>query len=196
MGLRYLEKDYLIQKNFSKINNIIVLGGAEHINATKNTNKLNFHDGSERLIASVKLAIKNPDAVIYFLGGNGGNLAKYEIDEAYIAKLFFYEIGFDLNRVVFIKDTNNTIQNFYSYKKLNLQNNHSILITSASHMNRSLLIANKLDIKAVPYAVDFKSINYENIINSFLNFSITRNLSFFDLYFREIIGIIIFKLFY
>ena len=56
LGLKYLEKDYLIQMNYYNIDNIIVLSGSEDLETTKITNKLNLNEGSERLIASVKIA--------------------------------------------------------------------------------------------------------------------------------------------
>tara|TARA_B100001057_G_C22616329_1_gene858634 strand:+ start:54 stop:821 length:768 start_codon:yes stop_codon:yes gene_type:complete len=195
-GLKYLEKDFINQKKITEISNIVVLGGAEHITATKNSNKLNFHDGSERLLSSVELAIKNPKSVIYFLGGSGGNLIKGEIDETYIAKLFYKSVDFDLNRVIFVNNSRNTIKNISDYKKISNQDKPSVLITSAFHMKRVLLVANKLSVKFIPYAVDFKSIKDFKFINSYINYSISRNLAFFDLFVRELVGIIAFKLFY
>ena len=71
LGLRYLEKDYVNQQKISDIDNIIVLAGSENLESTKITKKLNLNGGSERLIASVKLANKFKNSKIYFLGGDG-----------------------------------------------------------------------------------------------------------------------------
>ena len=195
IGLNYLEKNYMKQQEIIDFDNIIVLGGTENISATIHTKKLNFHGGSERLISSVKLALIKPDSTIFFLGGNQGLLEKDKINESYVAKLFYTDVGFDLSRVVFINDTNNTKQNLYAFKKFNSKDKAAVLITSAFHMKRSMLIAKELDLNLTPYAVEFKSITEFNLIDNFQNFSINRNLSFFDLFFKEMLGILAFKIF-
>ena len=53
LGLKYLEKDYVVQNEYSNIKNILVLSGAD-----------------ERILASVNLAYKFPDAKIFYIGGN------------------------------------------------------------------------------------------------------------------------------
>jgi len=195
IGIKYLEKDFYNQKTLQNFNNIIVLAGAENINATKVTNKLNLNGGSERLISSVKLALSDKNIKIYFLGGDG-HLIKSKIDEVYVSKLFFTDIGFDLNRVKFINNTRNTIENLKEFKKLELKNDSNVLITSAFHMKRAMMISNKLNIDFIPYAVDFKSTENYSIINYYQTFSVSNNLRSFDIFFREMIGILAFNLFY
>jgi uncharacterized SAM-binding protein YcdF (DUF218 family) len=195
IGLRYLENDYYFQEKLSNIDNIFILAGAENINRTKVTKKLDLANSSERLISSVKLALDNPNSTIYFLGGDG-HLIKDEIDEIYVAKLFFEDIGFDTNRVNFIKNTKNTIENLKALKKINIQDQSNVLITSAFHMKRAMLIANTLKITIKPYAVDFKSLKNLNLLNYYQKFSVSSNLVSFDIFFRELLGILAFKLFY
>ena len=132
-GLKYLEKDYLVQQEISNIDNIIVLAGSENINLTNVTKKLNLNNGSERLIASIKLANENKNAKIYFLGGDG-NLQKHEIDETTVAKNFYNDVSFDTNRVNFINNTRNTIENLTELKKIIDLDKSNVLITSAFHM--------------------------------------------------------------
>jgi uncharacterized SAM-binding protein YcdF (DUF218 family) len=194
-GLKYLENDYIFQEKLSNINNIFILAGSEEINKTKVSNKLNLNNGSERLISSVKLALDSPNATIYFLGGDG-HLIKNEIDELYVAKLFFEDIGFDTTRVKFIQNTRNTIENLKALKKINIQDQSNVLITSAFHMKRSMIIANTLDIKIKPYAVDFRSIEKFNLINYYQRLSVASNWNSFNIFFRELLGIFAFKLFY
>ena len=195
MGLRYLEKDYIDQKNILNIKNIIVLAGSEDISSTLLTGKLNLNSGSERLISSVKLALINPNVIIYYLGGDG-LLIKNKIDETYVAKLFFKDLNFDLKRIKFISNTRNTIENLIAFKEFDKTNQKNILITSAFHMKRATLIASKLNIDVTPYAVDFGSPGHDNVINYYQKFSLTHNLSTFNVFFREMIGILAFKLFY
>ena len=194
-GLKYLENDYVFQEKLSNIDNIFILAGSEEISTTKATNKLNLNNGSERLISSVKLALDNPNATIYFIGGDG-HLIKNEINEIKVAQLFFEDIGFDTRRVKFIQNTRNTIENLKALKKINIQDQSNVLITSAFHMKRSMIIANTLDIKIKPYAVDFRSIEKFNLINYYQRLSVANNWDSFNIFFRELLGIFAFKLFY
>ena len=196
-GISYLERDYLIQSPIAEVDNVLILAGSEIIPATSITKKLNLGGSSERLIAGVKLALENPNSVIYFLGGDG-KLEKSKLNEIDVARIFFKDVGFDLSRVKFINNTRNTIENLLAFKKLNIINRTNILITSASHMKRAMLITKKINIDVIPYAVDFNGIRNTkfSILNFIQKFNITVNLSTFNKFFREILGIVTFKIFY
>jgi uncharacterized SAM-binding protein YcdF (DUF218 family) len=195
LGLRYLEKDYVNQQKISDIDNIIVLAGSENLQSTKITKKLNLNSGSERLIASVKLANKFKNSKIYFVGGDG-YLVKNSLNEINVATKFYEDVSFDLNRIHFVNKTRNTHENLKEFKKFADNNEKNVLITSAFHMKRSLYIANSLDITLIPYAVDYRSNNFSSIVNFYQKFSVSGNLSSFDIFFREILGILAIKLFY
>ena len=194
-GLKYLERDYINQVEPSKINNIYVLAGSEDLEATKKTNQLNLNDNSERLIFSIKLAINHPNSKIFFVGGDG-NLIKNNINETFVAKLFYKNVGFDLDRVDFIGNTRNTIENLEAIKSRGISKDYNILITSAFHMKRAMIISNKNNLKLKPYAVDFKSVNDFSFLNYYQGFNFAENLASFNIFFREIVGIIAFKIFY
>ena len=125
--------------------------------------------------------------------GGSGYLKTGNLDEADVARIFFKDINFDLKRVIFINNTRNTIENLKELKKLNLQiKNNSILITSAFHMKRSLLISKKLDLNLTPYAVDFRALadnDSDSLLNQYQRFSIAGNLQSINLFFREFLGI-------
>ena len=183
--------------NNNKIDNIIVLGGSEKVSTSLLTNKTNLNEGSERLIATVKLSLNNPNATIFFLGGDG-NLIKENKDEGYVAKSFFNDVGFNTKNVIFITNTRNTVENLQAFKELNITDKSNILITSATHMKRAMLIAKKMNITVIPYAVDFrttKEIKF-SILSFIQGFNITINLSNFNNFFKEILGILAFEVFY
>ena len=195
LGLKYLEKDYILQDKVDKIDNIVVLAGSEKVFTTEITKKLSLNDGSERLITSAKLALEYPNSKIYYLGGDG-RLVKSKFNEADVAKIFYSNIHFDLKKIIFINNTRNTIENLKAFKNINTLNQSNILITSAFHMKRSMLIAKELDLNIEPYAVDFRSVIDFNILNYYQRLSIAENWQSFNIFFREIIGILAFKLFY
>ena len=193
-----IEKKYIISVLPDNYDYIVVLAGSEEMHKTFITNKLSLNHASERLIASVKLANEKKNSKIIYLGGSG-LLKKYSLDEADVARIFFKDINFDLKRVIFINSTRNTIENLKELKKLNLEiTNNSILITSAFHMKRSLLILKKLDLSLTPYAVDFRSSadsDSDSLLNQYQSFSIAGNLQSINLFFREFLGIYAVKIF-
>ena len=177
LGLKYLEKDYVVQNEYSNIKNILVLSGAD-----------------ERILASVNLAYKYPDARIFYIGGNAFLVKSKNNDDPTRARKFYKRINFDINRINFIGKSRNTIENFKEIKKLNLKSSETVIITSAYHMKRSMMIAENQGVKAIPYPVKFTSISKTPLLNSFQGFNVTKNLLHFNTFFREILGIIAFKL--
>ena len=176
-------------------NNIIVLAGAESTFLTTQTKKLNLNESSERLIASVNLALKNKNSKIIYIGGSGFLDNKNQISEVDVAKMFYDNIGFDLDRVQFVSGTRNTIENLSEFKNLKINKPGDILITSAFHMNRSLMISKKLKLNLIPYAVDFRVSNSNiSLINYYQSFSILHNLLNFNLFFREFLGTVVAKI--
>ena len=192
-GIKLLESEFLNQKKIKKIDNIFVLAGSENLEASKLTFKTNLSDSSERLIATVKLGLENPDAKIYFLGGQGF-MVKNDINESHIAKSFFSDVGFNTDRIDFVDNTKNTIENLRKITDLNISNKSNILITSAFHMKRVLIISRKFKLDLIPYAVDFRSIKEDNLLNKYQKFNILDNVFKFDLFIRELLGIISFKI--
>ena len=176
-GLKYLEKDFSNKESYQNIDNIVVLSGSDY-----------------RLLASIKLGNKYKNTKIYYVGGNA-YLIKSDInDEINKAKKIYEELNFDMTRVNFVGQSRNTIENFKEIEKLNLIDSKTVLITSAYHMKRSMIIAKDSGLKLMPYVVDSKTNHHSSLINIYQDFNISRNLANFNLFFREIIGIIVFKL--
>ena len=99
-----------------------------------------------------------------------------------------------MDRVNFIGKSRNTIENFKEIKELDLKYSETILITSAYHMKRSMMIAKKQGLEVIPYPVNPISRSTTHLLNSYQVFDVTNNLSNFNTFFREILGIIAFKI--
>ena len=121
-------------------------------------------------------------------------MVKNDINESHIAKSFFSDVGFNTDRIDFVDNTKNTIENLRKITDLNISNKSNILITSAFHMKRALIISRKFKLDLIPYAVDFRSIKEDNLLNKYQKFNILDNLFKFDLFIRELLGIISFKI--
>jgi len=91
----------------------------------------------------------------------------------------------------------NTIENF---KQLKLylakeSNKKVLLITSTYHMKRSLIIARKYDLKLVGFTpTTSKKNNSFSLINFYQHINFKQNLSSFDIFLRELIGIFVVKI--
>ncbi len=177
IGLKYLEKGFVNKDDYRNIDNIVVLSDSEY-----------------RLIASVKLGNKYKNTIVYYIGGNSYLINKNKNNRINQAKRIYEELNFDMKRVNFVGQSRNTIENFKEIKKLNLKDTTTVLITSAYHMKRSLIIAEDFGLQVIPYVVDIKTNRQSSLINIYQDFDISRNLANFNLFFREIVGIIVFKL--
>ena len=177
LGLKYLEKDFINKQELKNVSNIIVLSGSD-----------------KRIIASIKLAYEFKDSKVYYMGGNAYLIKNSENKELSLAKNLYNNLNFDITRINFVGKSRNTIENFKEIKKLDLDISKSVLITSAFHMKRSIMIAKSLDLNFIPYATDFRSFSQISLLNKYQVFDIASNLRKFNLFTREIIGIIIFKL--
>ena len=177
LGLKYLEKDFINKKEYKNIKNILVLSGAD-----------------ERIIASISLAYQYPDAKVYYVGGNAYLVKNNDNHDPSIAKKFYNDLNFDMDRVNFIGKSRNTIENFKEIKELNLKYTETVLITSAYHMKRSMMIAEKQGVKVLPYPVNPIKRSKTPLLNSYQVFDLANNLSKFNTFFREILGIIAFKI--
>ena len=177
LGLKYLEKDFIIKKEYKNIKNILVLSGAD-----------------ERIIASISLAYQYPDAQVFYVGGNAYLVKSEDNDDPTIAKKFYNDLNFDKARINFIGKSRNTIENFKEIKELNLKYSETVLVTSAYHMKRSMMIAENQGVEVIPYPVNPISKSTTPLLNSYQVFDVANNLSKFNTFFREILGIIAFKI--
>ena len=187
-----MEKNYKTQKTFDDIKNIVVLAGSEDLTSTMKTNKIHFNEGSERLIETIILSNRYPNSKIFYVGGDG-NIIKNDISEVELAKRFFKELNLNQKRIKYVGNSRNTYENIKEIKKLGLNKDKTLLVTSAFHMKRSMMIAKEIELNLIPYAVDFRSFSNKSIINQYQEFNVIINLAKFNLFIREIIGIIAFK---
>ncbi len=177
-----LEKDYHTKIEFSeKIDGIMILGGATNAKLANEYNQINVNDASERLIESLRLINRFDKAKIVFSGGSG-SINKTNYSHAQIAKKFYEIAKINIENIIFEDKSRNTFENIlFTSKIVKPKNNETwILITSAFHMKRALLIAEKINWKFIPYAVDFKTgkkISLKPNLNLYNNFSAFQKIS-------------------
>ena len=98
-------------------------------------------------------------------------------------------MGVNVEKIIFENNSRNTYENIlYSKEIIKPKKNEKwLIITSASHMKRALLVGQKLDWHFIPYAVDFK--NGKNFYFK-PSFKLISNLNYFHKATHEWLGII------
>jgi len=144
--------------DYSKMAGILVLGGAfERGSLTEGRAQVALNSAAERMTTTVELARRHPHLTILFSGSTGKLISK-EMSEAQIARMFFDDQGIDQGRIVYEGRSRNTAENALFSKALIVDMTRPwILITSASHMPRSVAVFRRQGIRIVPYPVDFQT---------------------------------------
>jgi len=184
-----IEKEYHSFKIVpAHVDGILILGGATNPLMFKEYGQTSLNGSAERLVESVEIIKKFKKAKVIFSGGSGV-LNRPDLGHSQAAKYFYEKIGLDTNRIIFEDNSRNTYENILFSKKIaNPKFNEKwILITSASHMKRALLIAENQNWNITPYAVDFKTIKK---FNTKLNFQLLSNLNLFNEASHEWLGLI------
>ena len=184
-----IEKEYHSYiKPPDQVDGILILGGATNPLLYNEYDQISLNGSSERLVESVFIIKKFDKAKVIFSSGSG-LVNRPDLDHAQVAKSFYKKIGIETNQIIFEDKSRNTYENIiYSKKIANPKINENwLLITTASHMKRALLIANKNNWKLIPYAVDFKNIKDFKLIP---NLNLLTNLNSFQQGSHEWLGLV------
>ena len=184
-----IEKEYHSNiKIPERVDGILILGGATDPLLFKEYDQISLNSSAERLVESVMIIKKFEKAKVIFSGGSGV-VNRPDLGHSQVAKSFYKKIGIEINKIIFEDDSRNTYENIIYSKKIadpEISENW-LLITSASHMKRALLIADKNNWKLIPYAVDFKNIKKFKLIP---NLKLLKNLNSFQQGSHEWLGLI------
>ena len=168
-----LNKDYLNKPNKLDFDSILVLSGNE-----------------ARYLRAINFQKQNPSSKLIFTGGSGLIFSENKNEELNNFKEITKNLISD-DKIIILNDSRNTIENLKSFKKANqeFKFKKTILITTYSHYKRSLLIAKKLNLELTPYYYQVYKPSF-SILNSYQNYSFSRNWGSFDKFMYEIMGIL------
>lgn len=154
--LRPLEEPYRNQPPPAGADAILVLGGALDLAASW-PGHLEYNQGADRFLYSLKLAKQYPKAVVIYAGGTADLFDKSKT-EASLLRQEAIEFGLAPERLFVDDRSRNTRENMVEARRILQQTGGStvLLVTSAFHMPRSMGCARKVGINAVPYPVDFR----------------------------------------
>ena len=141
------------------ITGIVMLGGTIDQFMTAARGQPSLSDGAERLTEFVALARRHPDARLVFSGGSGSP-TRQDLKEADAARLFFRQMGLDVSRILFERQSRNTFENATLSHALARPRagERWVLITSAKHMPRAIGAFRKAGWSPIPYPVDFQTL--------------------------------------
>jgi uncharacterized SAM-binding protein YcdF (DUF218 family) len=141
-----------------RVTGVIVLGGAQqpHITASRGVLALNQH--GERLIEGLALARRHPEARLLFSGWSA-RPDEQGTSEQLVNTVFIDLMDFDEDRVIREERSRNTWENALYTRDLIEPDAEDVwlLVTSASHMPRSIGMFRTVGLDLVPWPVDYQT---------------------------------------
>lgn len=163
---------------------IIVLGGSFNLKVTQARGVTSYNNAAGRIIAFAELAYQNPDKRFVFSGR--GVFEDPHLNESYITKELFKNLGFDVSKMIFEDQSKNTLENaIFTAKILKPHPQEKwVLVTSASHMPRAMGLFRKAGFNIIPYPVDYHTTGSYNF-----NFCLGRCFQAWSIVFHEYLAL-------
>lgn len=195
MLIRKLESQYpefTPQANLSGYVGMVVLGGATESGRTQQAHALPMlNDAAERMTAPVAVLRRHPNLRLVFTGGEG-MLMGIGLSEAERAKMFFDGLGVGGPQVQYESASRNTYENAVLTAKLPGVDptQRWLLVTSASHMPRSMATFAKAGWNVTAYPVDFRT----GADSDWTSFSMAGGAVNWQMALHELVGLAAYKL--
>jgi len=175
-----------------RVDGIVVLGGAQTPSVTAARGVLAVNGRAERLIEGVALARRYPQAKLVFSGGSGV-LIGGRGNEADVNRLYVALAGLDPDRPLYENRSRNTYENAVFSADLVAPEAGEVwlLVTSASHMPRSMGIFEEIGWDVVPWPVDYSTTGGPEMPPSF---EFAEELDRLDQAVKEYIGLAAYRL--
>lgn len=175
-----------------KIDGIILLGGGVNANVSDSRGQPAIAAGGPRLLAFAELASKLPEARLVFSGGSG-DLLRQDLNEAPVVREALLKLGFNVERVMFEDRSRNTYENAVFSKLLAKPRDNEtwLLVTSASHMPRSIAVFRAQEWRVLPWPVGYWT---DGKLFGNVGFDFVGGLAFVHVALREWIGLVAYRL--
>lgn len=140
------------------VDGVVVLGGAVDQNLTEARGIPALNGAAERMTEFVALARRYPGARLVFTGGQG-SLLHGRLTEADVARRLFGALGLPEARVLYEDTARNTWENaVFTHRLLEPRPGETwLLVTSASHMPRSVGAFRRAGWQVVPWPVNYRT---------------------------------------
>ena len=157
--LGVLENRFDAAKIEGRIDGIVMLGGAVETHITQARQSATLTDAGERVTETAKLAFRFPEAKIILSGGSDHLVSTEGVTESAVARNILTAIGRDASHISIEERSRNTCENAIESRRLANPASGSrwVLVTSASHMPRSVACFRRAGFDVIPYPVDFRT---------------------------------------
>ena len=192
--IKFLEQDYTLisPNNVDTADTVVVLSGMIRTIKQNNGIYYEFSDAVDRVFAGIELLkLNKAQKIILTRGKLPWSLGMPEGE--FLAR-FVKSQGVNKNQIILTEAVQNTNDEAIAVSKILPENSKIILVTSAFHMPRAETVFENQNLKVIPYAVDFRSVEKKIDVLDFLPQADAFKDSSF--YFREIIGRIYYSLRY
>lgn len=190
MCLRYLEHKHVSyiasqmkEDNFSDIKYVVVLAGGHILDPKIPVTSQFCYEGLVRLIEGIRLYKKCQKAKLVLSGGIGD---RTDVTDAILMADLSIELGVPKKDIILEQESMSTFDEARLIKPI-VRNQRFILVTSASHMPRSMALFRKLGMNPVPAPTGHLVKHFGDSISILPSVS---NLKKSDTAFYEILGII------
>ncbi len=158
---RSLEWQYVPTTELPNADAVVVLGGATRP-ATSPRPGVELNEGGDRLLYAAMLYQQKKAPFIVLSGGRIEWLGNGSSESADMAAIM-HQLGVPTSAIIEEPNSRNTYENAVNVRKILEARGirQVLLVTSAMHMPRSLLIFKHLEIAAIPAPTDFLVSNYE-----------------------------------
>lgn len=170
---------------------VIVLGGAfEGARSYQAHGQVPLSEGAERMTVPLAWMRLYPNLELVFSGGEGG-LFTTGVTESELARQFYQEQGMDLRRIKFEAGSRNTRENARLVAALlgSRCKEPWLLVTSASHMARSMAEFEAVGCRVTPYPVDFRTGRTTPLIE----YSLVKSLARWQIALHEWLGLMVYR---
>jgi uncharacterized SAM-binding protein YcdF (DUF218 family) len=153
-----IENRFPVPELPERVDGVVMLGGAVEIYASAGRGQTALNEAAERVTTLIELGKRYPEARLVVTGGVG-RLVGAPINPAQALKDFYRQQDFDVDRILFEDQSRNTIENAVLTRQLvqPKPDERWILVTSASHMPRSVGVFRQAGWPVIAYPVDYRT---------------------------------------
>ena len=152
--LRPLEQKYqpLQHNDVSAPSHIVVLGAGHFLQEGMPPNALLSQSSLSRVVEGIRIKNMYPDSTLVFTGGR----FRYPVASSELAAMASVELGIDENDILVVAEAKDTEDEASLVKDI-VGEEAFVLVTSASHMHRSMIIFKSEGMDPIPSPTDFRA---------------------------------------
>lgn len=192
VAMRSLEGAYAApQGDLSGFAGVVVLGGVLADDDARTQDQFQLNEAAERIVEAVRLLRRYPHLRLVFTGGDVPPRPGERV-EADRARSLFESLGIGPERAQYERDSTTTWENaMYGARLLGPDIQRPwLLVTSASHMRRSMAAFKKAGWNVTAFPVDYRS----DSTTGWFEYSLNRGAEEWRTWLREVIGYRVYQL--